>query len=677
MIHTTPGGESKHETEWTAVDAGFESETHFSWNHAALRAMGGAAGGSHCDRATSFSPCRGSARATAESEKDGAEVTPEEKPAAPTRNPRAATAASDSTPNAGCLSAALDYLALGWAVIPLNGKRPCLQWEPYQQRHPTEAEVRDWWAWRSDAGVGVVTGAVSSLVVLDEDGPEAKESLKGRHLPITPTCTTAEGVHRYFAHPGFPCRNAVRFLPGLDVRADGGYVVAPPSPHPSGVLYTWADGLSPADVPLAPCPAWLLESVRATKTQPHGDAGGEGGKLDPKTVLNGVREGQRDDTLYRYACRLRAKNMAREEAEVLVLQASAHCKPAFPEEEAFEKVREAWKHAPGTIPTGEELPFAPRSALELREVGLPARADVVAGVLPRGGLLQVLAPPKGLKTWLCLHLAFAAVRGETFLDTWPMPKTRVLYLSGEGGPALLMERLALLAPGAAPELADLFVWTPQPGEPQLVLTSPLTLDSIVGFAQAHGIGLIIVDPLVAFHHLDENSTAEMALLVGSLLDLARRANAGVALAHHTGKGNPQRAGSPAQGRGSTVLWGAVDSSIVLDPYGGGAARLTAQLRWGPPPDPMMVHLDPQTGRFAVTRAPTRRALDPEAVAEVLLEGPADLEQIAVALKSRGLPCSRKPVEAALGRLGERVTRTKGAHGRHIYRLAEEDDLAPF
>ncbi|MER3407680.1 MAG: DNA primase, partial [Nitrososphaera sp.] len=112
------------------------------------------------------------------------------------------------------------------------------------------------------------TGAVSGLVVLDVDGNDDV----GRPFPDTPTARTRSGHHWYFAHPGGQVPNAVRLLPGLDVRGDGGYVVAPPSEHPSGQRYTWVEGRSPWNLPPAPLPDWLREllSDRAAPDIPRG-----------------------------------------------------------------------------------------------------------------------------------------------------------------------------------------------------------------------------------------------------------------------------------------------------------------------------------------------------------------------------------------------------------------------
>ena len=127
------------------------------------------------------------------------------------------------------------YLALGWNPIPLRkDKRPWIAWAPYQERRVTPEELEEWRRRHPGANVGIVTGGISGIVVLDVDGPAGAEELKKRHLPPTPTATTGKGTHYYFRHPGGVVRTMIRRLPELDLKGDGGYVMAPPSVHPSG-----------------------------------------------------------------------------------------------------------------------------------------------------------------------------------------------------------------------------------------------------------------------------------------------------------------------------------------------------------------------------------------------------------------------------------------------------------
>lgn len=121
-----------------------------------------------------------------------------------------------------------------------------------------------------DTNIGTLTGPESNLVVVDIDprhgGDESLKKLITTHgeLPATPTVQTGGGgQHYYFAYPmGMNIRNRTNVWPGIDIRAIGGFVVAPPSKHVSGSFYRWQDGLSPEDVPIAEMPIWLLTALQ-------------------------------------------------------------------------------------------------------------------------------------------------------------------------------------------------------------------------------------------------------------------------------------------------------------------------------------------------------------------------------------------------------------------------------
>ncbi len=157
-------------------------------------------------------------------------------------------------------NAVQNYMRRGWSIIPIRpgDKRPLVEWDQFQRRRAGEADVCDWFRTCPDAGIGIVTGAVSGLVVLDVDvrhgGDAALQRLEREHgrLPTTLECRTGGGGHHlYFAHPGRLVRNKVGLAAGIDLRADGGYVVAPPSLHASGLRYVWVDGRAPDDIQCA------------------------------------------------------------------------------------------------------------------------------------------------------------------------------------------------------------------------------------------------------------------------------------------------------------------------------------------------------------------------------------------------------------------------------------------
>jgi hypothetical protein len=186
-----------------------------------------------------------------------------------------------SVPGAGSpLLAALAYAAAGWPVLPVHtptaGGCSCARPEcraigkharirNWPRRASTDASViTGWWRRWPGANVAVATG---TILVLDVDGPEGAQALRDLQsahdpLPVTRRAITARGAHLYLcADTHLISCSAAQLGPGLDVRARGGYVIAPPSRHATGHRYRWAN-----THPLAPLPPWLAKLLTSTET---------------------------------------------------------------------------------------------------------------------------------------------------------------------------------------------------------------------------------------------------------------------------------------------------------------------------------------------------------------------------------------------------------------------------
>jgi len=245
---------------------------------------------------------------------------------------RARDASSD------CHGAALEYLARGWSVIPVEprGKRPLVAWLEFQDRQPTAAEVAGWFGHWPEANLGIVTGVVSGLAVLDVDaghgGAQSLVGLENAHGPLPRTITVATGGggrHLYFSHPGGVVHNKVGLAAGIDLRGDGGCVVAPPSLHPSGRRYAWVPGGAPGQERLASLPPWLRQLARP----------GPGRAGHPLThwrerVRRRTLEGERNNTIASLAGHLFWHGVDAEVVfELLEAWNREHCEPPLPVEE--------------------------------------------------------------------------------------------------------------------------------------------------------------------------------------------------------------------------------------------------------------------------------------------------------------------------------------------------------
>ncbi len=199
---------------------------------------------------------------------------------------------------------ALEYADRGWKVVPLHtvknalcscGNLQCTSAAKHPrikewQIHCSSAagEIKDWWQKWPDANVGLATGKASGFFVLDIDprhgGKESLQKLvkKNGMLPKTLTSNTGGGgFHLFFKEPDIKIGNRANILPGLDVRGDGGYIVAPPSIHKSGLQYSWLKDF--ADSPINDAPSWLLNLMCKDNAPPNIDLArnsfiGEGGR---------------------------------------------------------------------------------------------------------------------------------------------------------------------------------------------------------------------------------------------------------------------------------------------------------------------------------------------------------------------------------------------------------------
>jgi hypothetical protein len=239
-------------------------------------------------------------------------------------------------------AAARAYAARGWSVIAMQprGKRPILAWREFQQHPASIGTIARWFERWPDANVGIVTGRVSGIVVVDVDarhgGPDSVAQAEAALGPLPPTVEAATGGggrHLYYAHPGAAMANRVAIRPGIDLRGDGGCVVAPPSVHPSGGHYAWVPGHGPGEIALAPLP-------------PH--FGGRGILMRPighsrlhwrRLVREGVAEGARNNTLASLTGHLLQRGVDVDVAAELVLAWNrTHCRPPLPDGEVVRVV---------------------------------------------------------------------------------------------------------------------------------------------------------------------------------------------------------------------------------------------------------------------------------------------------------------------------------------------------
>lgn len=296
----------------------------------------------------------------------------------------------ETNPTTGMIEEARRCAALGWRVLPLNTG----QKTPLIAKWPTKAttdlsEIDGWWSSWPDANIGMATGAASGVVVIDiderHDGEDSFGELVARLgvLPETVESLTGGGGRQLFFRcpEGVEIRNATKLAgySGVDVRGDGGYVVLPPSLHPSGNRYAWEIDHDPTTgYPLADLSdAWIeLLAKRAPLHEETSRASGNGGK---------IVEGERNDRLFRLGCSMR-RHGADETVihAALIAENDRRCAPPLGRDEVTKIARSCINYQPSVFervaPKAQALSPWPSDLDEAAYHGLAG--DIVRAIEP-------------------------------------------------------------------------------------------------------------------------------------------------------------------------------------------------------------------------------------------------------------------------------------------------------
>ncbi len=187
------------------------------------------------------------------------------------------------------LKHALGLTTFGFSIIPIDGKtkKPLIEWQKYQTIPATKEEIKDWFEKYPEAGIAIVTGKISGICVVDIDPRNNQDWENALFIKYDTVSvkTGGGGYHYYFAYPKEGIKSHPGFIKGVDFKSDGGYVICPPSKHPSGETYEWIK--SPSKAKILELPFGIKETIeRSTLNSPS---------TFDLSSLGGVPEGQRNE----------------------------------------------------------------------------------------------------------------------------------------------------------------------------------------------------------------------------------------------------------------------------------------------------------------------------------------------------------------------------------------------
>ena len=451
-----------------------------------------------------------------------------------------------------------EYLDSGWSILPVkpDEKRPYMtNWLQYTKTRPGKVLVNSWFNSLTGAGIGLVTGKISGVVVLDVESwcPTPVEELLKKYPTQMIARSGGGGVHLFYSYPQNVGKisNRVGIFEGADLRADGGFLVLPPTMHQSGNRYEWVKRGIPGAFPMA-----FLDLESRSPTSNEGWI---------TEALRGVSEGGRNDTCARLAGYFFKKGLNSDIVEALLIEWNEKNDPPLPVSEVRTTIKSIERSHAGAERQFTSVDFKddrnerPTESTNTSTFGVMRMTDYVKGYggegvswlvdewLPDASITFLVSPPESYKTWILLDLAVSVSAGVPFLGKYrvnsPGP---TLIIQQEDSHSGLTDRLALIAEqkfGALPKL-DGETWT-IPTMPDIpIYVHP---DRQLRFGNKQVIAeleqqianirpkVIMIDPLYSTTDSTDNYMADLANRMMVLKTWRDKYGCSFVIAHHSKK----------------------------------------------------------------------------------------------------------------------------------------------
>lgn len=451
------------------------------------------------------------------------------------------------------------YVDRGWSVLPVRPeeKRPFMtNWLQYTHSRASKETITSWFTNLSGAGVGIVTGRVSNVIVLDVEStcPYPIGDILKKYPTQLISRSGSGGYHLFYQYPtNVPkVANRVRIFDGADLRADGGFIVLPPTIHSSGRRYEWVSEGVPGRFPVA-----LLDLRSQPKVQSDGWI---------TEVLRGVSEGGRNDACARLAGYFFKKGVTYDIVESLLLDWNERNDPPMPTKE----VRTTIKSIERSHSTSDFQPTSvqfvdDRVENEKQESQKQSSFDVMKMVdyvkgyggggvswlvdewLPDKSITFLVSPPESYKTWILLDLAVSVASGTPFLGRYQINSPGpTMIIQQEDSHEGLTDRLALIVEqklNAVPNLeGDVWQVPAMPDLPiyvhpsrQLRFDNKKVMEELEQQIATIRPKVVMIDPLYSTTSSTDNYMADLANQMMALKTFRDKYGCSFLIAHHSKK----------------------------------------------------------------------------------------------------------------------------------------------
>jgi len=396
-------------------------------------------------------------------------------------------------------------------VIPVSNKKPTIKWADLTEREQTVDEKLKILETGNVGTVGIVTGAVSQIFVLDIDGEKGEKSIAKYHIPRTPSVKTPHGRHIYFrwtAELDNKITTKTAILEGVDSRGTGGFVV----------FYGWC--LPPTLASFVCPPKWLLDLLPDRNGKKFITSG-------PAKVLETIQEGNRNDSFARLAGSLQARGY--DQDTIFGLLKPKAKEVGFPEEELLLVCQSISRYGTPKIDgQGENIESFLADSTEVKWICPPFIAEESIGFI--AGL------PEAKKSWVLIDLAIECARGGgLWLNKFPVKGCKVLLIDQERSKSEVQRRIRALicGKGLQPNTLKPALFVRSGTSTRIDIQSSFdALKKEIADLQPQ---LILIDSFATFHTRNESNRMEIQQVMERIKELRNQFKCSIIMIHHETK----------------------------------------------------------------------------------------------------------------------------------------------